>query len=182
MVPFLVLSRTNLAGKRRNPFRIRFYANSPRKSFRIRFYAKHRGVGASPLADATRPSHRLCSPLCFHVVTNHFSRKSFVFKSIQNPKGVWRATLPFRPFAISHRCAALPSPKSLIPAAPMSGLCLGPPSTGSFTVTNFDSKTWDMLRLISRGGPALCSVAATNACNARARVSLANEELIVRAE
>jgi hypothetical protein len=126
MVPFLVLSRTNLAGKRRNPFRIRFYANSPRKSFRIRFYAKHRGVGASPLADATRPSHRLCSPLCFHVVTNHFSRKSFVFKSIQNPKGVWRATLPFRPFAISHRCAALPSPQESNPCRSNERVVSGP--------------------------------------------------------
>lgn len=28
------------------------------------------------------------------------------------------------------------------------------------------AKTWDMLRLISRGGPALCNVAVTNACNA----------------
>jgi MoaA/NifB/PqqE/SkfB family radical SAM enzyme len=28
------------------------------------------------------------------------------------------------------------------------------------------SKTWDMLRLIRRGGPALCNVAVTNACNA----------------
>jgi MoaA/NifB/PqqE/SkfB family radical SAM enzyme len=33
-------------------------------------------------------------------------------------------------------------------------------------VTNFASKTWDMLRLIARGGPALCNVAVTNACNA----------------
>jgi MoaA/NifB/PqqE/SkfB family radical SAM enzyme len=48
----------------------------------------------------------------------------------------------------------------------MSGFCLCSPSTGSFTVTNFASKTWDMLRLISRGGPALCNVAVTNACNA----------------
>ena len=28
------------------------------------------------------------------------------------------------------------------------------------------SKTWDMLRLIAQGGPALCNVAVTNACNA----------------
>ena len=56
--------------------------------------------------------------------------------------------------------------KSLIPAAPTGGFCLCFPSTGSFTVTNFASKTWDMLRLISRGGPALCNVAVTNACNA----------------
>ena len=28
------------------------------------------------------------------------------------------------------------------------------------------SKTWDILRLIRRGGPALCNVAVTNACNA----------------
>ena len=28
------------------------------------------------------------------------------------------------------------------------------------------SKTWDMLRVIRRGGPALCNVAVTNSCNA----------------
>ena len=28
------------------------------------------------------------------------------------------------------------------------------------------SKTWDMVRLIRRGGPALCNVAVTNSCNA----------------
>lgn len=28
------------------------------------------------------------------------------------------------------------------------------------------SKTWDMLRLIPKGGPALCNIAVTNACNA----------------
>ena len=28
------------------------------------------------------------------------------------------------------------------------------------------SKTWDLLRLIRRGGPAVCNVAVTNACNA----------------
>src|SRR6185437_7707154 len=28
------------------------------------------------------------------------------------------------------------------------------------------SKTWDMLQLVSHGGPALCNVAVTNACNA----------------
>jgi MoaA/NifB/PqqE/SkfB family radical SAM enzyme len=27
-------------------------------------------------------------------------------------------------------------------------------------------KTWDMLRVIRRGGPALCNVAVTNSCNA----------------
>lgn len=31
------------------------------------------------------------------------------------------------------------------------------------------SKTWDMLRVIRRGGPALCNVAVTNACNADAQ-------------
>jgi len=33
-------------------------------------------------------------------------------------------------------------------------------------MTTLASKTWDMLRLITRGGPALCNVAVTNACNA----------------
>ena len=33
-------------------------------------------------------------------------------------------------------------------------------------MTNFASKSWDILRLITRGGPALCNVAVTNACNA----------------
>jgi MoaA/NifB/PqqE/SkfB family radical SAM enzyme len=28
------------------------------------------------------------------------------------------------------------------------------------------SKTWDMLKVVRRGGPALCSIAVTNACNA----------------
>jgi len=32
-------------------------------------------------------------------------------------------------------------------------------------MTSF-SKAWDMLRLIGHGGPALCNVAVTNACNA----------------
>jgi MoaA/NifB/PqqE/SkfB family radical SAM enzyme len=33
-------------------------------------------------------------------------------------------------------------------------------------VTSIASKTWDMLRLLRRGGPALCNVAVTNSCNA----------------
>jgi MoaA/NifB/PqqE/SkfB family radical SAM enzyme len=33
-------------------------------------------------------------------------------------------------------------------------------------VTSIASKTWDTLRLIRRGGPALCNVAVTNSCNA----------------
>ncbi len=33
-------------------------------------------------------------------------------------------------------------------------------------MTTFASKAWDILRLIRRGGPALCNVAVTNACNA----------------
>ena len=28
------------------------------------------------------------------------------------------------------------------------------------------SKAWDMLRLVRRGGPAICNVAITNSCNA----------------
>ena len=77
---------------------------------------------------------------------------------------------PRRLFSSTYKSLRLrrPSvhPKSLIPAAPTSGFCLCSPSTGSFPVTNFASKTWDMLRLITRGGPALCNVAVTNACNA----------------
>ncbi len=33
-------------------------------------------------------------------------------------------------------------------------------------MTSVASKTWDMLRLIRRGGPALCNIAVTNSCNA----------------
>jgi MoaA/NifB/PqqE/SkfB family radical SAM enzyme len=33
-------------------------------------------------------------------------------------------------------------------------------------VANFASKSWDILRLLTRGGPALCNIAVTNACNA----------------
>jgi len=33
-------------------------------------------------------------------------------------------------------------------------------------MANIGSATWDMLRLIRRGGPALCNVAVTNSCNA----------------
>ena len=33
-------------------------------------------------------------------------------------------------------------------------------------MANMGSATWDMLRLIRRGGPALCNVAVTNSCNA----------------
>jgi MoaA/NifB/PqqE/SkfB family radical SAM enzyme len=33
-------------------------------------------------------------------------------------------------------------------------------------LTSIASKTWDMLRLIRRGGPALCNIAVTNSCNA----------------
>ena len=43
---------------------------------------------------------------------------------------------------------------------------LQPCSVGSLIVSTFASKAWDMLRLIGRGGPALCNVAVTNACNA----------------
>ncbi|HLZ90406.1 MAG TPA: radical SAM protein [Candidatus Acidoferrum sp.] len=41
-----------------------------------------------------------------------------------------------------------------------------PQNPGSHIMTTLASKTWDMLRLITRGGPALCNVAVTNACNA----------------
>jgi MoaA/NifB/PqqE/SkfB family radical SAM enzyme len=34
-------------------------------------------------------------------------------------------------------------------------------------MTSLASKTLDMIRLLGRGGPALCNVAVTNACNAR---------------
>lgn len=33
-------------------------------------------------------------------------------------------------------------------------------------MTSAAAKTWDMLRLIGRGGPGLCNIAVTNACNA----------------
>jgi MoaA/NifB/PqqE/SkfB family radical SAM enzyme len=33
-------------------------------------------------------------------------------------------------------------------------------------MSNIATKTWDMLRVIRRGGPALCNVAVTNSCNA----------------
>ena len=33
-------------------------------------------------------------------------------------------------------------------------------------MTSIASKAWDMLRLIRRGGPALCNIAVTNSCNA----------------
>jgi uncharacterized radical SAM superfamily Fe-S cluster-containing enzyme len=36
----------------------------------------------------------------------------------------------------------------------------------SYVMTNMGSATWDMLRLIRRGCPALCNVAVTNSCNA----------------
>src|SRR5579863_3568867 len=29
-----------------------------------------------------------------------------------------------------------------------------------------NSKTWDMMKLLRRGGPALCNIAVTNSCNA----------------
>ena len=34
------------------------------------------------------------------------------------------------------------------------------------SLTTIGSETWDMLRLIRHGGPALCNVAVTNSCNA----------------
>ena len=34
-------------------------------------------------------------------------------------------------------------------------------------MTTMASKAWDMLRLLRRGGPAICNVAVTNACNAK---------------
>jgi MoaA/NifB/PqqE/SkfB family radical SAM enzyme len=33
-------------------------------------------------------------------------------------------------------------------------------------VSTFASKTWDMLRLVRHGGPAICNIAITNSCNA----------------
>ena len=33
-------------------------------------------------------------------------------------------------------------------------------------MTSTASKAWDMLRLVRRGGPALCNIAVTNSCNA----------------
>jgi MoaA/NifB/PqqE/SkfB family radical SAM enzyme len=33
-------------------------------------------------------------------------------------------------------------------------------------LSTFASKTWDMLRLIRHGGPAICNIAITNSCNA----------------
>lgn len=47
-------------------------------------------------------------------------------------------------------------------------LCVGPSRSIEtwVGVANVASKAWDMLRLMRRGGPALCNVAVTNACNA----------------
>src|SRR5438552_7192609 len=33
-------------------------------------------------------------------------------------------------------------------------------------MTTMASKAWDIVRLLRRGGPALCNVAVTNSCNA----------------
>lgn len=38
---------------------------------------------------------------------------------------------------------------------------------GAHTLTSIASKTWDMLRLVRHGGPAICNIAVTNSCNAR---------------
>jgi hypothetical protein len=56
------------------------------------------------------------------------------------------------------------APRNLTLAAFQGGTL--PFNRGSRIVTTFASKAWGMLRLISRGGPALCNVAVTNACNA----------------
>src|SRR5579862_121239 len=39
-------------------------------------------------------------------------------------------------------------------------------ATSRSTKRSGRSKAWDMLRVIGRGGPALCNIAVTNACNA----------------
>ena len=39
--------------------------------------------------------------------------------------------------------------------------------SGGGRLANFAHTTWDMLRLIRHGGPAICNVAVTNSCNAR---------------
>jgi hypothetical protein len=182
VVLLLVLSEANVAYNRRNPFRIRFYANSPRKSFRIRFYAKHRGVGASPLADATRPSHRFCSPLCFHAVTNLFSRKPFVFTSIQNPGG--RGARPFR-FGPSLSVIALPPfrpPKESNPCRSTERVVPVPSQHRLFHCDQFRLQNVGHAAPDHPRWPSALQCRGNQCVQRRVRVSLANEELILRAD
>jgi len=70
---------------------------------------------AAPLRPCPQPaptSASLClcgnpnlSPLCFHTLTNPFSRNSLIFTSIQNPRGV----TPLRPLCsdLSALCVAV---------------------------------------------------------------------------
>jgi hypothetical protein len=75
------------------------------------------------------------SPLCFHNLTNPFSRKSLVFTSIQIPRGVWRVLFPG--CALCLGAPACPDPVgvansifsaacSLLLALSLEGFSLGP--------------------------------------------------------
>jgi len=166
VTPFTVLSRTNLAGKHPNSFRIRFYANSACNSFRIRFYANDRGCGVSRLTAVSLSGSLVRSPFVF-ITLQTLSPATPLYshpyklpgRGIRRPS--WRTPggVTVRPARCNARSLRRPSvhPKSLIPAAPTSGFCLCLPNTGNFTVANFASKTWDMLCLIARRGPALHS-------------------------
>ena len=72
-----------------------------------------RGVGGVRRLRASVPPwqiQRSSSPLCFHTLTNPFSRNPFLFTSMQNPRGVSPSPLLFRNSCLRVLCASVANP------------------------------------------------------------------------
>jgi hypothetical protein len=66
-----------------------FRSSGPLFSTACALFDKNRRVGTSATAQRSRPSHLLVIffALCFHILTNCFSRKRFVFTTIRIARG-----------------------------------------------------------------------------------------------
>jgi hypothetical protein len=74
-----------------------FCSSRPLFSTACALFDKNRGVGTSAKAQLSRPSHLpvVFFALCFHILTNCFSRKLFVFTTIRIARGCGAGTQPF---------------------------------------------------------------------------------------
>ena len=167
MVPSTVLSRTPLASERRNPFRIRFYANSACKSFRIRFYENAGGVGVSCVSVVCPSGGRVFSPFVFTGLHPACPpAPPFIFKHLQIPS----PPPPFRPSQESNPCRSNERVLSVL-----SQHRLFP--CDQFRLQDLGHAAPDHPR-----GPRALQCRRYQRVQRRVRVSLANEELILRAD
>ena len=82
-----------------------------RKSFPCHSYANTRDRGATPPATHTSVlATSILFALCFHELANPFSRNSFPFTSIQNPRGVGSRVPLMLSLYLSSLCVAYKQP------------------------------------------------------------------------